>query len=507
MTFRPFPSVRFTLALVSLIAGLLALTGSASASRTQESIFQDDRLLEGPATQAPALDELKSLGVKTIHSVVNWRGIAPNPSSGTTPSFDATNPAAYPAANWDVLDRLVKGTRDRGMGLILTLAGPAPDWAVDCNASEKRRLQKNIGTCKPDAAKFGKFAAAVAKRYNGRYVDENGIPGGTLPKVTRWSIWNEPNLNSWITPQIVSVRGKHYSVGAQLYRNLVYAAGTAIQRNGHGSDQILLGETAPIGLSTSRTSPVTFYQTLFCIDSSGRKLRGTAAKQVGCTGRFKRLPVNGVAHHPYTKGATQSLLASQNQNDITIAYISRLQRVLKQGVRAHAISAGTAGKVYFTEFGVSSRPPAAAGKGTSLAKQADFINLFEYVSYLSGVVRGVSQFQLEDDSNLLTKTFQTGIKRNSSGNFAHKPSYAAYQLPLFVDSSGKVFGGVRGLRSGTATLLHNGKKFRNVSVRSGYFLLRVHGVSGKWQLTYTPKGGKALKSRVAKAERVKLPRQ
>ena len=61
MTLRSlFPSVRVLLAALSLAAGLIAYTGQAHASRTQESIFQDDRLLQNPDPQLQnvTLDEL-----------------------------------------------------------------------------------------------------------------------------------------------------------------------------------------------------------------------------------------------------------------------------------------------------------------------------------------------------------------------------------------------------------------------------------------------------------------
>ncbi len=43
--------------------------------------------------------------------------------------------------------------------------------------------------------------------------------------------------------------------------------------------------------------------------------------------------------------------------------------------------ASAASNIYFTEFGVSSSPPAKPRRyGVSLAKQAEYINLFEYLS-------------------------------------------------------------------------------------------------------------------------------
>jgi hypothetical protein len=162
--------------------------------------------------------------------------------------------------------------------------------------------------------------------------------------------------------------------------------------------------------------------------------------------------------------------------------------------------------IYFTEFGVSSRPPAAAGKGVPLARQADYINLFEYLAYLNSAVRSVCQFQFEDDSGLLTHTFQTGIETKTG---SHKPSYAAYQVPVFVVKSGhkaKIWGGVRSASSGTVTILRNNKKFKTARLRAHYFSPISVPASGTYQVTYTPAGGATLKSRAAKAETVKLPK-
>jgi len=298
------------------------------------------------------------------------------------------------------------------------------------------------------------------------------------------------------------IRGKSVPVSAAIYRALVIAGGKALRANGHSSDQILFGETAPIGLGSTRTSPVAFFQAVFCVDAKGKKLKGAAAKNLGCAGA-KKLPVNGVAHHPYTKGATQSLLASQHSADITIAYINRLQNVMHQGAKVHAVPRSM--PIYFTEFGVSSRPPAAAGKGVPLARQADYINLFEYLAYLNSAVRSVCQFQFQDDTGLLTHTFQTGLETKTG---SHKPAYSAYQVPVFVVKSGhsaKIWGGVRGLRSGTVTILHNNKRLRSAAVRNGYFSPISVPASGTYQVTYTS-GGTTLKSRAAKAETVKLPK-
>src|SRR2546421_2308749 len=257
------------------------MAGRAHASPSQESIFQDDRVLtfEGGVVQAQALDALQSLGVDTIHRVVNWRRLAPSPGAKKPPrGFRGADPRSYPAGEWDPFDGLVEGARARGMTVLMSPAGPIPRWASRC-----RRNTNN--DCRPNPKLYADFVAALGTRYSGRYADENR-PGVVLPRVTRWSIWNEPNLSSWLSPQ-TSGRTR---VGPAIYRSLVYAGAGALTRTGHGGDQILAGETSPIGSGSTRTAPVDFWHVLLCVDSHGRRLRGRTARGVGCSKR-KKLPV------------------------------------------------------------------------------------------------------------------------------------------------------------------------------------------------------------------------
>src|SRR3954469_12407978 len=115
-----FPSVRSLLAVLSLAVGLLGLTAQAHASSSQESMFQDDRLLQNsdPAVQTKALDDLKGAGVKSIHTVVLWSNLAPSPTSAAVPGANLSDPATYDAAYWARLDRLVQGAQSRGMNVL-----------------------------------------------------------------------------------------------------------------------------------------------------------------------------------------------------------------------------------------------------------------------------------------------------------------------------------------------------------------------------------------------------
>ena len=74
-------------------------------------------------------------------------------------------------------------------------------------------------------AQFQRFAEAVGKRYSGAYRDENAIRK-PLPRVSLWSLWNEPNQPGWLSPQWEKVGGVNIPVAPTLYREL-HQAGVA----------------------------------------------------------------------------------------------------------------------------------------------------------------------------------------------------------------------------------------------------------------------------------------
>ena len=182
--------------------------------------------------------------------------------------------------------------------------------------------------------------------------------------------------------------------------------------------------------------------------------------------------------------------------------------MLRQGAHVGAITSGTASHIYFTEFGVSSSPPARPKRyGVSLAKQAEYINEYEYLAWGNAAVRSVAQFQLEDDAiagaHGSRRTFQTGLRRTAtSAQFragvlgTPKPARAAYRVPLFVVDRGSrvtVWGGVRGASSGTVSIFNGGKSVKRVRLHAGYFATSLRKRKGTWQLRFG-----SLRSRVAR---------
>lgn len=475
----------------------MALAAPALASTTQESYFQDDRVLtySDYAKQAIALDGLKRMGVDTIHTVVNWRRFVPSPYAKHKPQgFDGRDPVAYGATNWDIYDSLVRGAAARGIAVQMSPAGPVPRWASKCK-------RNTYSACRPDPKLYRDFVTALARRYSGKWIDEDQEQTA-LPRVARWSAWNEPNLGVWLWPQTKGKRGHRVYIGAAYYRKLVYAARAALDATGHKNDTFLVGETAPLGGGATRTPPASFLKELFCLDEQGKRLRGNAAKTQGCL-HAKRIRASGISHHPYGRGAGVPTGRRQRPGAITIGTIGRFVPILRAA--RHSRVAPRHLGVYITEFGVTTRPPDRKF-GVPLNRQAEYLNLVDYLAFQRPWIKSVSQYQLVDDTGLATRgTFQTGLIFRTN---VLKPSFQAYRLPIFVvrrKSGVTVFAQVRPVRRGTARAKvevqnkPSGKPWKTLrTVRTnarGYLLLHFKSRKGSWRIKWVEPDGTISYSR------------
>ncbi len=394
-----------------------------------------------------------------------WNRYAPDATSSTKPAgFDASDPDAYPAGNWARLDAFVQGVQARGMQVLLTPTGPGPGWASDCSGNyEARRI------CKPNPHEYGAFVAALGSRY---------------PGVRRWSFWNEPNQGGWLTPQYTITSKGATPYAPHRYRELVKVASAALGSRGHSGDQLLLGETAPIGRTTGELAkrsmpPVDFWRELMCLDSKGRKLTGSVASVRDCTAPGK-LAVSGIAHHPYTKGAGKSPTETGGSRDITLASIGRLYLWVDRGARAGRVPSRL--PVYSTEFGFQTNPPDKTA-GVSLSAQAQYLNQADYMSWRDSRLRSVAQYEMFDEHD--TGAFQTGLRFEDG---RAKPGLDAYRLPVWAFKRGTytyVWGMVRPARGAqrTATVEYYDasarawKRVRTVTVggsASRFIYLRTH---------------------------------
>src|SRR4051794_28468600 len=483
--------------LLSLLA-VCSCAGPALASTTQESFFQDDRLLAGydPAAQTRALDDLQRFGVDTIHTVVNWRRLAPRPSARKPPKgFSGSDPKAYGAAKWDILDSLVQGAAARGIKVMMSPAGPVPRWASSC--------RNNLyGGCRPSPKRYADFVTALARRYSGKYVDEDQDQKA-LPKVDRWSPWNEPNLAVWLNPQTRGKRGHRAYIGAAYYRRLVYAMRGALDRSGHRNDMFLVGELAPLGGGATRTPPATFLRQLFCLRENGRRMRGAEARLQGCR-HVKPLRVSGISDHPYARGAGVPTGRKQRPGAITIGTIGRFVPILR-AIKRHSPLTHRSLPVYLTEFGVTTRPPDVKF-GVPVGRQAEYLNLVDYLAYQRPWIKSVSQFVLADYKRLGGRdTFQTGLVFRTG---VSKASLSAYRIPIFLirrKRSTTVFGQIRPVRRGTARArveIQNRprrKPWKTVRAlttnKRGYILTRFAARKGSWRIKWMEPDGTISYSR------------
>ena len=460
--------IRRTLLITAAV--LAALPGMAHANATQESMFQDDNMLEfaPPDQVAATLDRLKSLGVDRLRVTVFWVAVAPDPSSDTKPKgFDGADPDAYPQAKWERYDTLVKLAAARGIGIMWDVSAPAPDWAT--GSPKARPDLDDVWT--PNPKELGDFITAVAKRYNGQFIrpddrpkvvhhpasgvpgfpgykpayDTTTPPGPPLPRVDWWELWNEPNQGAWLAPQWSAHKlGGHsrwIPNSPRLYRRLADVMYSALNATGHGTDTILLGATAPKGLDVRGPSramkPQTFIRELYCVDNHNQAFRGRAAQLRGCptkdaVTRFPQLhPVlfhaTGFAHHPYELTFSPST-PPPDRAFYTIANLPRLSFTLRYAYLRYRQTVPRGGvPLYLTEFGYQTNPPDRIG--VSLGKQAAYIDQAEYIAWRNPAVRTLSQFLLRDGGAPVDLTFQTGLLFH---NGRAKPAYQAYKLPIWL---------------------------------------------------------------------------
>lgn len=488
-------------ALVVLGAVMLcAAPATARASAGQISIFHDEPVLRGLASQNAddAMAEVKYLGADMVRTFVHWRDVAPAVDSRSMPArFDPGDPNAR-AYDWSTYDSFVNRAERHGLGVFFTISPPMPNWASE----EPRRCPHRIAfkrgapkSCfwKPDPRQFAQFVKAVALRYRGR--------------VDLYSLWNEPNLEHYLLPQERTTRSGVVDVGAKRYRSLWLHGWRAIARyDPRMRGKVLFGETAAI------SSPVDTLRAALCLDPEGRPFRGRMRSLQGCS-KPRKLPIGGFAHHPYGQFASGGVFKRSNSSDsLTMAYLGRLHAVIDGAARFGRIP--RARGIYLTEFGFQSKPPDRF-RGKSLKGQARALNEAERLFFKDPRVRSVAQFELYDAPEPPDKDiFNTGLRFIKGGL---KPSYRAYRLPLTVErvAPGEVdvWGQVRPASGRAraviqASLRKGGRLFvirRVRTTRAGFFQIRVRRPDAarlRYSLRWRARSGEISRSRPARAGRV-----
>jgi len=355
--------------------------------------FHDDPSFRWVNDRADRIESAASEGATVMRLLVQWNQTAPlRPAHASNP-FD-------PAYNFQDLDDTIRTAQEADMEVLLTLSG-TPRWANGGRAPNVMPTQ---------VADFTAFAQAIASRYSGRF--------SGYPFVRFWSVWNEPNLQLFLTPQFDS-RGR--SVAPRNYARLYAAAYKGIKA---GNRRALVG----IGETSARGSD-----------------NPTGLRPIHSPGRFAellakanpRLKFDAWSHHPYP--STPNLSPSQKVRwpNVTLASLPRLEENLKTWFKRKTVP------IWVTEYGHETKPPDTLG--ISYAKQAAYIRQSIQIARGYPFVTMFIWFVFQDDpgqpwdSGLYTPA---GVPKGSS-----PPRFSATARPL--DARNTVFR----FRRGTVTPL------------------------------------------------------
>ena len=477
-------------------AALLVGASPAAASETQESILQDDPQLLGiaPAELDERIGFLKAIGVDRLRVSVFWNNVAPAKHSQRKPSFPAPGPASprsYPSGAWEPYDNIVLVAKRHKLDLLFTITGPAPAWATP-------GAHRREGLHEPDPREFQDFVTAVGLRYSGlypvgdRFTSESqgrpplrigGLEIGTsqesqqpvprLPRVDGWSIWNEPNFPTWLSPVWRPNRPRRardmVAAAPHHYRRLVGAAWSGLRATTHENDLILIGETAPRGAKKpsqlgNAMPPAEFARELYCLKADFRPYTGRGARLRNCPvdGAQRRsfaernpglFRARGFAHHPYSLDRRRWRKPTWRhplKDNVPIANLGRLIRTLDRAASRWGGRREPIG-IWITEYGYQTAPPDPVA-GVAPARQGPLTAWGEYMAYRNPRVGSIAQFLYVDDrpvpgytgrSPKRWITWQSGLYTMDG---APKPFALDYLRPIHVAQRGRlvrIFGAYR----------------------------------------------------------------
>jgi hypothetical protein len=318
------------------------------------STARDANLLSAAAT-----------GASIIHTNVSWPAIAPTrpttPSNGSDPAYALGN-----------LDDLVFQSGLYGMRVMINITG-TPKWA---NGNQTpNHMPKKLSD-------LTTFARMLATRYDGRH---------GFGSVGLYSVWNEPNLQLFLTPQYA---GKKI-VGPANYAKLYKAAYSGIKA-GNPLAQVAIGETSargrdkPLATASASVAPATFARLL---------------------SQVKGLKFAAWAHHPYPTSPNLPPLQKVRYPNVTLSTMPQFEKDLNKWFKRTV-------PVWITEYGHETKP--GEPHGVSPATQAAYAKQALNRAKADPNIQMFIWFTFRDSSG---NPWQSGLELPSG---AHKPSYAAF---------------------------------------------------------------------------------
>jgi hypothetical protein len=439
------------------LAGATWLPATALASHSQLAIIQDGSELTNPSG---ALQQFRQLGANTVRVVISWSQIAPRPTATKKPSFNATDPNAYPASAWAPFDGIVQAAQQTGIKVYFDVTGGAPRWADGSAPPPAPNANALYFAWRPHDADYGQFVRAVGTRYDGHFTPKGAT--APLPAVHFWSIFNEPNFGQDLGPQATD--DSTVATGPMMYRGLVNAGWSALRATGHSRDTILFGEFAAQGFEPGRfpkntgglpgnfgqTRPLLFIRDLYCVDADYQELRGSAARAIGCpttasaSRRFRSqnpglFNASGVSDHPYPQGESPVSQVGNLPDYAKFQDLGNLGAVLDRVNRVYG--SGKRFPIYNTEYGYITNPPQTHHKPAyaSPATAAYYINWAEYLSWKSPRIASTMQYLLYDPppTQAVYNGFASGLY---FFNGKPKATLPAYEMPLYMPRTSSLDG-------------------------------------------------------------------
>jgi aryl-phospho-beta-D-glucosidase BglC (GH1 family) len=355
-----------------LLAGVAALaatalgTSHANAAARMPIGFFDDQSFRWSPDKAENLQRAADAGATVIHTQASWPAIAP--TKPTTPS-DGDDPA-YRLAD---LDDLVTSAGLAGLRVMIDVTG-TPKWAN--GGKTPNHMPKKLS----DLTAFTKM---LATRYNGR--SGHG-------KVSLYSVWNEPNIELFLTPQF---SGKKI-VGPANYAKLYKAAYAGIKA-GNRAAKVAIGETSARG----RDKPLS--------GVSDSIAPGTFARLLS---QVKGLKFDAWAHHPYPTSPNLPPLQKVRYPNVTLSTFPQFERDLTKWFHR-------AVPIWITEYGHISRPPGTTG--VSYKQQATWTKQALTIVKKDPRIQMFIWFTFRDSP---TNPWHSGLETTTG---AAKPAYAVFR--------------------------------------------------------------------------------
>ncbi|HEY7536941.1 MAG TPA: glycosyl hydrolase [Gaiellaceae bacterium] len=329
--------------------------------------FFDDPSFRWAQRPTVNLSSAQKAHASIIHVLADWSQIAKtkpaSPLNGDDPAYDLSD-----------LDAIVETAPRYNMQILMTISG-TPKWA---NGGKTPNVPPtNLGN-------LTQFAHMLAARYNGLR------PG--FGAVSRWSIWNEPNLELFLKPQFQGSR----IVSPQIYAKL-YLAGYRGIKAGNPLADVAIGETSnrgrnkPLAGVSGSVAPATFAYLLSRANP--------------------RLPFSAWATHPY---ATDPWLPPNQKvayPNVTMTRLEQFGKSLEQWFNRRV-------PIWVTEYAHQTKPEFPAG--VTRAQQAANAKLALQMAAANPYVEMFIWFILRDSTEL---TWRSGLITKTG---TKKPAYFTF---------------------------------------------------------------------------------